>query len=534
MLRILLSCPDSGQGQGLRDALEAALVTCLPPTSGNGAARFLIESAGPGDDSACRPDGPAGGLGGQIDLLLSAEEPVAFVRRVNRIRPRPAVAVLAIPTSIDTAPDPTALSAADDLLPWPCLPELLRAHVEQWIRRIRLARRCDQMEDQIERLTRDNSALRRQASRQERLIELRDRHDGNLRQIVARVDGVTRLCQQLMTAAPDGEAEPVKVDQIVRLCIQRVPPLLGVRLASLYLHEPDRQLLRLQRHNHPYPINTIVKLDDRPNSPMALAVRRKELLLINEPGWAQLICQSITRPYAHRYATGNCVIAPLLAGGRVVGVLNLADRADNMPFDELTDLLPIRQLAELLGVSIRNIELYETVQRQAKTDGMTGLANHGSFMRELGREINRSRRYGTALSLIVADVDSLKRINDQLGHVAGDRALMMVARQVVNSIRDSDLAARYGGDEFAVLLPSTALAAARAVADRLLASIAAVPVVHDRRSAPVTVSVGVGQYDGQASAEQFIEQVDAAMYRAKLEGKNRVEENRSNAVKNEE
>ena len=479
-----------------------------------------------------------------IDLLISAQPAAWFARTLDGLCPRPALAVLVLPSSPpDGSPplDPEALSAADELLFWPCPAGVLGARMGQWIRQARHRRHAETMDGRVGDLTRDNSTLRRQIFHHVKLMELREQHDGSLRQIVARIDGVTRLCQQINS---------LQLDQVVQLCIQRVPPLLGAKLASLYLLDEGKRLLRLQQHNHPYPINAVISLDERPNSPMALAVSRKQLLMVNEPGWAELVNQSVTRPYAHRYASGNCVIAPLCSGGRVVGVLNLADKHDNLPFDELTDLLPIRQLSELLGASIRNIELYQTVQQQAKTDGMTGLANHSTFMRELGREISRASRYGSALSLILADVDSLKRMNDQLGHVVGDRAIQMVARQIVNSIRESDLAARYGGDEFAVLLPSTLLKAARAVAERIVTGLGTAPnqwpvasgqwpektgtstaedssldtrpLALGTSSAPVTVSVGVGQYDGKSTAEQFIEQVDQAMYRAKREGKNRI------------
>lgn len=506
MLRILLACPDAAAASSLRRACQTAVQVILPPVGRPG--QPIVKWLGQNDDD-------------DVDLLISAEPGVQFVRTLDSIRPRPTLAVLVVDAGGECLEDLGGLSACDEILHWPCAEPVLQSCMRKWIGRIRESRRREQLEAQLDQAIRENSTLRRLVSRQERLIKLRERHDGSLRQIVGRVDGITRMCQQIIGPQQDGQA-PLSISQIVELCMQRVPPLLGVRLASLYLHDSSARVLRLGGHNHPYPINKIVLLDKRPNSPMAMAVQRRQLLMVSEPVWGELTADAVTRPYAHRYATSNCVIAPLLAAGQVVGVLNLADRIDDLPFDDLTDLLPIRQLVELLGVSIRNIELYEAVRRQARCDGMTGLANHGAFMHELVREINRARRYGTPLSLILADVDSLKRINDVLGHVAGDKALIMVARQVLNSIRDSDFAARYGGDEFAILLPSSPLASAQAVADRLIAAISAVPIAHELRSAPVTVSIGVGQYEGQISAEQFVEQVDRAMYRAKHDGKNRV------------
>ena len=419
------------------------------------------------------------------------------------------------------------------------------------------------LEDRIAELTRQNSTLRRQVTRYSHQIELRDRNDADLRVILSRVDGITRLCQQISS---------LQLDQVAGLCIERIPSLLGVRLVSLYLYEPDQRMLRLARHNHPYPINPAVFLDDQPAGPMALAVIHRQPLIMSggtvpfssqgtvpfsgflEKGTVPLVSgpeqvgQSPfpqpaaemgtvpTRPFAHRYQTSHCVIVPLCAEDRVVGVLNLADKEDRQPFDEVTDLLPIRQLSELLGASIRNIELYRAVQQQAQTDGLTGLANRVKFTRELGREINRAERYRSPLTLILADVDGLKQINDQFGHVAGDRALQRVARTINQSIRVSDLAARYGGDEFAILLPSTAIEAARQVAERVIGGLgdgtgkkqtgSQAPGADSADGAlcpaTVTISAGLGQYDGQSTAEQFLEQVDRALYQAKSAGKNRL------------
>jgi diguanylate cyclase (GGDEF)-like protein len=265
-----------------------------------------------------------------------------------------------------------------------------------------------------------------------------------------------------------------------------------------------------------------VSISTEPLGPMARAVRHGHLVVINEPDWDKRLGGDAPRIYAHRYVTGNCVICPLQSRSRVVGVLNLADKADNQPFDDLVDLIPIRQVAELLGASIHNIELYRSVQEQARLDGMTGLANHTTFMAELAREIHRSARYDTPLSLILLDLDRLKAINDTLGHLAGDEALRIVAGKIRESIRDSDLGARFGGDEFAIVLPSTSLGPAEAVAQRLVGAISSSKVTHNGVWQALTVSVGVGQYGPDATAAQFIGQVDAALYAAKAEGRNRI------------
>lgn len=495
------------------------MIRILPVTEDPDLGRWL-RAAAPDRDAGGEQlqwlDKPPESRADVLDLLLvdrRGSKPAEGY--VEGLRHRPRFIVLIVPDSAwDDQTLGEELASADDVLTWPAAESRLAVAWSHWLVRVRSVRHTEQVESRLSKLSRENNELKRNVARLGQHARVRDRDAGDLRQILARMEGITRLSHRINS---------LELDEIVDLCIRRIPSLLGAKLASLYFYDENRRTLKLKKHNHPYAINAIVNVDERPNSPMAMAVSRRQVMLINDPDWQQKVDAAITRPYAHRYSTGNCVIAPMISGGRVIGVLNLADKADNEIFDELSDLVPIRQMAELLAASIRNIELYQTVQEQARTDGMTGLANHSTFVHELGREITRARRYSSPLSLILIDVDSLKGINDTLGHVAGDRALKLVSRQIVNTIRESDLAARYGGDEFAIMLPSTPLAAARAVAQRLVETMASVPLVTDDNSVAVTVSIGLGEYDGENRApEAFIEQIDAVLYDAKKEGKNRI------------
>ncbi|MCG3180816.1 MAG: hypothetical protein BIFFINMI_03179 [Phycisphaerae bacterium] len=456
-----------------------------------------------------------GRLAEPVDLLVvdrRTSRPLGEL--LKAVRPRPALVVLVLAAEAWADPALAAdLADADEILLWPAPPATLAARWKRWMPRLRLARRQEKVEDRLARVDRENIRLRQQLDRHSRQTRVFSGAGGELRQLLARMEGMTRLSRQVNS---------LQLEEIVDLCIRRVPTLLGARLASLYFFDTDGDTLLLQRHNHPYPIDSRVSISREPLGPMARAVRHGHLLVINEPDWAKRLGEDVPRANSHRYATGNCVICPLTSRNGVVGVLNLADKVNGEPFDDVIDLIPIRQLCELLGASIRNIELYREVQRQARCDGMTGLANHSTFVEQLAREIHRATRYDAPLSLIMLDLDGLKVINDTLGHLAGDEALRLVAARIGESIRDSDLAARYGGDEFAILLPSTALAPARAVAQRIVDMLADSKISHAGGSHPITVSVGVGQFSPPATPEQFIGQVDSALYVAKHQGRNRI------------
>ncbi|MHC4344990.1 MAG: GGDEF domain-containing protein, partial [Planctomycetota bacterium] len=182
----------------------------------------------------------------------------------------------------------------------------------------------------------------------------------------------------------------------------------------------------------------------------------------------------------------------------------------------------IELFSQLIGGSIGNIKLFEKMQRQATTDGLTGLVNHKRIYEVLEKELWRCRRYGGPLSLIMVDVDNLKMINDTYGHRAGDKVIKKIANKIRECIRQIDTAGRYGGDEFAVILPSTALADAVVVAERMVSAVANSPVTWSDGHIALSISVGLGEYDGQTSPEDITSRSDEALYSAKQAGKNTV------------
>jgi len=255
---------------------------------------------------------------------------------------------------------------------------------------------------------------------------------------------------------------------------------------------------------------------------MIMAVRSKELILVGDiDTHKNPIIRKSQRIFAENYKTKNCVIAPLICQERVVGVLNLADKIDGDGFS-CEDIALIELFSQLVGASIGNIKLFEKIQRQATTDGLTGLANHKTFYETLEKELWRSRRYGGQISLIMVDIDNLKNVNDACGHRAGDKVIKEVSRRIKECIRQIDTAARYGGDEFAVILPNTSLADAMVAAERMVDVVARSPVVWKKEVISPSISVGVSQCDADMSPEDITSRTDRALYRAKQAGKNTV------------
>jgi diguanylate cyclase (GGDEF)-like protein len=163
------------------------------------------------------------------------------------------------------------------------------------------------------------------------------------------------------------------------------------------------------------------------------------------------------------------------------------------------------------------------VQRQAITDDLTGLVNRRRFIDALQAEIERARRFGSPLTVVLADLDDFKGINDELGHHAGDDVLRSFARLIRSHVRDVDVPSRIGGEEFAILLPGTDSEGAVAVAERMRHSLSVVPVLlADERTVRVTSSFGIAELAREQSGDDLMRAADAALYRAKAGGKNRV------------
>ncbi|MET0342706.1 MAG: diguanylate cyclase [Polyangiales bacterium] len=206
-------------------------------------------------------------------------------------------------------------------------------------------------------------------------------------------------------------------------------------------------------------------------------------------------------------------------GGSEVGTLALSPSPADR--DAARELVPL--VSRELGGALRMTALVEESQRQASIDVLTGLMNRRAFLPAIRGEVARCVRYGQTLSVLLLDVDHFKLINDRHGHAAGDQVLAQVGTALARSLRNTDFAARWGGEEFVVALTCTDLAAGREVAERARRVIEEM-VIEDSAGhrIPVTASVGLAEMRRGDAVDQLMDRADRAMYAAKFGGRNRV------------
>jgi diguanylate cyclase (GGDEF)-like protein len=184
-----------------------------------------------------------------------------------------------------------------------------------------------------------------------------------------------------------------------------------------------------------------------------------------------------------------------------------------------------RELRARVERTLRLSRSQSALRELAQTDPLTGLANLRAFRTRLEDEVKRARRYRTPLTCVMADMDNLKPVNDELGHAAGDRAIAAIAAVIRAELRETDFGARYGGDEFVLLLPHTSGEDGRTLAGRVCARLRETVLEASGHSVPLGASFGVAclVHDAPDAAEALVRTADAALYRAKRSGRSRVE-----------
>ena len=255
-------------------------------------------------------------------------------------------------------------------------------------------------------------------------------------------------------------------------------------------------------------------------------VGRRTLLGIGSAGAAAerrepVVANSLGSSAAHTALAPNVrssLSLPLEYKDELMGVLTLESHREHAFSDQ--DVVTLKTLADQLSIALHNARAFQNALEEAITDGLTGLKTHRYFMEELERELRRAQRSDRIFSVIMMDLDGFKGVNDQNGHLQGDRVLSIVAKVLTDQVRQSSIVARYGGDEFSILMPDARVEQAQALAERLRESI-----VKDKflASHHITASFGIAAYPDHGSThEEILHVADAGMYLAKHENGNGV------------
>lgn len=219
----------------------------------------------------------------------------------------------------------------------------------------------------------------------------------------------------------------------------------------------------------------------------------------------------------------SAIAVPVRSDSRLFGVLAVYGRQKDSVFTP-EDVDTLSTLARQAEVAIGNVVLHDETRRQARTDGLTGLWNRREFELRAREAVKEAERFGEPFGVVLVDIDNFKLVNDRYDHTTGDAALIWIASKLSEATREIDVVARWGGEEFIVLLPRAGVDESATVAERIRVAVAREPMVDGSRSIPLTVSVGfaVRPHDG-GSADELFKVADAALLRAKRAGKNRVE-----------
>lgn len=317
-----------------------------------------------------------------------------------------------------------------------------------------------------------------------------------LTRVLGRVTGLNKVCAV-----------------VLRHVVRAVPS----RLAAFAVPADDDHLVIVATHG--YPLELVEHVRITPGRGVIGSVYANRA-----PLWVPDVTVFPGLQRRPRYRTNSFVALPVSAGSEVLGVVCVADRLDNRAFSR-EDVSTLRALTAPAALALAR----EGARRQAEAfaqaaivDPVSGLFNRRYFQERLEEELQRAQRHKTPVALLMIDIDDFKRINDQFGHVAGDTVIKGVSDILRRSVRKFDLCARFGGEEFAIVMPGSGPENSTSVAERIRQRIEQFrpeePELADLR---VTASIGLS-VSNEMAARELIDRADQALYSAKRAGKNRV------------
>ncbi len=305
----------------------------------------------------------------------------------------------------------------------------------------------------------------------------------------------------------------LEMSQVLNKVLALALGLTGANGARLFLLDERGAQLRLRHARGPAGTATLMPTDTA-DDPLAAHVVRTNQPFVHRPA-----ANGANAPGVPTYPA---LYVPLHLRDTPLGALSVDNRQSQTPFTQ-TDIGPLATLANYAAIAIYNARLFAEVQVAAITDGLTGLFNRRHILALAEQEYQRARRFDRPLSVIMIDIDHFKGVNDTYGHATGDQVIAEVARRLKTGVRTIDLPGRYGGEEFVLVLPETALPGAGLLSERLRRAVAAAPIATVSGSLSITISAGVATAQPNLpDVATLIANADSALYAAKQAGRNRV------------
>jgi diguanylate cyclase (GGDEF)-like protein/PAS domain S-box-containing protein len=304
-----------------------------------------------------------------------------------------------------------------------------------------------------------------------------------------------------------------ELPELLQNILTRAQELLEVTAGELALYDPQQNDLELIVSQGLGPNHAGQRQSMGEGVMGAIALTRQPLIVEDYSAWEGRMPE-----YADIDGQFTSLGVPLMAGDELLGVIMLGDIKSNRIFSQ-DELNLLKLFAQEAALAIRNARLFEQMKSLAAHDALTGLYNRGHFFRLAAIEVERAARYNKPLAAIMLDIDKFKRVNDSYGHAAGDQVLQAVTHLCIESIRMVDIIGRYGGEEFAIILPEADLEQARIVAERLCAAIACTPYATGHGTVNLSACLGVAVLNPeQVNLDVLLDQADQALYLAKQQG----------------
>ena len=304
-------------------------------------------------------------------------------------------------------------------------------------------------------------------------------------------------------------------DEILKRILQQIKKLLNCELSSMLLVDKELNVLKFSVLSKDEDGELLKNTGLRKGEGIAGTVwSNGTSMIINDPHNDPRF--SDTADKKSQTKTRSIIAVPLTVNGEIIGVIEAINKCSGI-FTEL-DLSILQYISTQSAIAIKNADLYNMAIR----DGMTRLYINKYFRERLEEELKRSSRYGHPLSLILLDIDHFKTFNDTYGHQAGDMVLKEVAKIIQGTSRSMDIPCRYGGEEFAVILPETGREQALIAAERIRKNIESMTLEYNSSILNVTISAGLASCPdlGPSDATEFISMADRALYKSKDSGRN--------------